>query len=115
LAWWPPRWLRNVFANFRILDNKLDQLLSDVHDLKSQLGEIMATIDDVAEANAQKVTALEAKVDETIVTLQELKALIGTPSTANAEAVLAQANTQLDDLLTRLGAAEAAADPTPDA
>jgi len=104
-----------LWLGFALLAALLYFVLEKLNDLKSQLGEIMATIDDVAEANAQKVTALEAKVDETIVTLQELKALIGTPSTANAEAVLAQANTQLDDLLTRLGAAEAAADPTPDA
>ena len=76
---------------------------------------IMAAIDDAAQANADKVVALEAKVDETIVTLGELKALIGTGDTANAEAVLTQANAKLDDLLARLGAAETENDPTPDA
>lgn len=77
----------------------------------------MAKIDDVAKENADKVDALEAKVNETIVTLQELKALIsgGNTDTAGAEAVLAQANTKLDTLLTNLGAAETEADPTPDA
>jgi len=80
-----------------------------------QQGAIMAAIDEAAQANADKVVALEVKVDETIITLGELKALIGTSNTANAEAVLAAANTKLDDLLARLGAAETENDPTPDA
>lgn len=77
----------------------------------------MAKIDEVAAENAAKVDALEAKVTETVVTLQELKALIsgGNTDTASAEAVLAAANTKLDTLLENLGAAETDADPTPDA
>lgn len=75
----------------------------------------MTQIDDAAAANAAKVDALESKVNETIVTLQELKVLVGSGNTANAEAVLAAANTKLDTLLTNLGAAETDADPTPDA
>ena len=90
-------------------------VLRALNQLTLNQGELMAAIDEAAQANADKVAALEAKVDETIVTLGELKALIGTGDTANAEAVLTQANAKLDDLLARLGAAETENDPTPDA
>lgn len=83
--------------------------------LHAQLEDIMAAIDDAATATQERVTALEGKVNETIVTLQELKALVGSGNTANAEAILAQANAKLDELLTNLGTAETDADPTPDA
>ncbi len=75
----------------------------------------MAKIDDAAAATAAKVGALSAKVDETIVTLQELKALVGSGNADNAAAVLEEANTKLDALLGNLTAAETDADPTPDA
>lgn len=75
----------------------------------------MAKIDEVAAANAAKTDALLAKQDETIVTLQELKALVGTGNADNAVAVLEAVNAKLDTALTNLTTAETDADPTPDA
>jgi hypothetical protein len=92
--------------------NQLNRIEATQHAIGRR---IMAKIDDVAAATAAQVDALELKIDETIFTLGELKALIGSGTTANAEAVLEAANLKLDTLLITLGAAEADADPTPDA
>lgn len=89
-------------------------MLRGIGTIISNQEEIMAAIDEAAAANAANVDALEAKGNEIIVTLQELKALVGTGNTANAEAILAQTNEKLGTLLTNLGAAETDADPTPD-
>lgn len=112
---WPPRWVRNVFVSLRALDAKLDQVLEKLDTITQQQEKTMAQIDDVAAANAEKVNALEAKVNETITTLKELKDLVGSGTADNAAAVLAETNGKLDTLLASLGAAEADADPTPDA
>jgi len=75
----------------------------------------MGQIDDAAAATDAKVSVLIAKVEETIVTLDELKALVDGANTANAEAVLAAIGEKVDAALGNLTAAEDAADPTPDA
>jgi hypothetical protein len=76
---------------------------------------MMAQIDDAAAANAAKVDALIAKQDETIVTLRELKDLVGGANPDNALAVLAATGEKLDVALSNLTTAENETDPTPDA
>lgn len=75
----------------------------------------MSRTKDLADENAAKVAVLETKINETIVTLQELKVIVSNPSDDGAAAVLEATNAKVDELLTNLGAAETDADPTPDA
>jgi ABC-type hemin transport system substrate-binding protein len=105
---WLPRPLRMFCIRREVVLRKLDRLYEQ--------GRLtMATIDDAAQSIKDKITALTAKVDETVVTLGELKALIGTANTANAEAILAEAGATVDAALANLTTAETDADPTPDA
>lgn len=109
-------------GRLRRIETKIDALSQEVrvvfavirsHIASAQEG-IMAKIDEAAQATADKVAGLEGKVDEVVVTLAELKALIGTGNTENAEAVLAQVGVKVDELFTKLKDAEDATDPTPD-
>lgn len=112
---WPPRFLRNIFINFRVLDAKLDRVLVALAGLKTKGDDIMANIDDAAAAVQSRVGVLEGKINETIGTLGELKVLVQNgQNTGNAEAVLAQVATKLDELTANLSSAETDADPTPD-
>lgn len=77
---------------------------------------IMAKIDESAQAVSDKADVLIAKVNETIVTLRELKEIVDNgQNTGNAEAVLAQVAEKVDAALADLTTAEDATDPTPDA
>lgn len=115
MSFWPPRFLRNIFINFRVLDAKLDRVLDATARLETKGDDIMAAIDDAAAAVQSRVGVLEGKITETIGTLGELKVLVQNgQNTGNAEAVLAQVATKLDELTTNLSAAETDADPTPD-
>lgn len=112
---WPPRFLRNIFINFRVLDAKLDRVLAATARLETKGDDIMAAIDDAAAAVQSRVGVLEGKINETIGTLGELKVLVQNgQNTGNAEAVLAQVATKLDEITANLSTAETDADPTPD-
>lgn len=90
-------------------------VLRKCNELLSFQEALMAKIDDAAASTDAKVTSLIGKVDETVVTLGELKVLVGSANTANAEAVLAQIDAKIDTALANLTTAETDADPTPDA
>lgn len=90
-------------------------VLRKLNDILFSEEAIMAKIDDAAASTDAKVTSLIGKVDETIVTLGELKVLVGGANTDNAEAVLAAIDAKVDAALANLTSAETDADPTPDA
>jgi ArsR family metal-binding transcriptional regulator len=76
---------------------------------------IMAAIDDAVTAESAKIDTLIAKVNETIVTLGELKVLVQQgQNTGNAEAALAAIGAKVDEATANLATAETDADPTPD-
>lgn len=78
----------------------------------------MPRIKDAVDATSAKVDTLLTKVSETVVTLGELKVLIGDGNPANTDdavAALEAISAKVDEALANLTTAEDAADPTPDA
>lgn len=102
------RALRRALFERRI-ERKLDALAA------SQ-GELMSKVDEAAAEVSERVTALEATVAENNQTLRELKEIVDSADDeADAVAVLAQVRDRLDVVNASVKAAEADADPTPDA
>ena len=75
----------------------------------------MAAIDDAVAAANAKIDTLIAKVNETVVTLGELKTLVEQgQNTGDSEAALVAIGEKVDAAVANLTSAEDAADPTPD-